>query len=232
MSHMHRRGRKSGRPINLPPRAVALVAVSLALLAGSAALYLTKLPSLMAPLPLTEQKTEPETRGNGAGDEVPADQEGPTLEETDEGEASESEAEKEDEAQRVLNSQQVLEPEELSILHRAVGEVFTRPQRCAKPEEFNQLYFSADEKSAARAYEKGHISARDYCLLQAVCHSRQAGQDDANTRLLCNGIARWGKQKELPEKDVQEITYAVLSSAAGTEEPSSAWKRVKALFDL
>ena len=141
-------------------------------------------------------------------------------------------AEKEDEAQRVLNSQQVLEPEELSILHRAVGEVFTRPQRCAKPEEFNQLYFSADEKSAARAYEKGHISARDYCLLQAVCHSRQAGQDDANTRLLCNGIARWGKQKELPEKDVQEITYAVLSSAAGTEEPSSAWKRVKALFDL
>ena len=112
MSHMHRRGRKSGRPINLPPRAVALVAVSLALLAGSAVLYLTKLPSLMAPLPLTEQKTEPETRGNGAGDEVPANQEGPTLEETDEGEASESEAEKEDEEAPEAPSGTASSPEE------------------------------------------------------------------------------------------------------------------------
>lgn len=112
MSHMHRRGHKSGRPINLPPRAVTLVAVSLALLAGSAVLYLTELPSLIASPPLAEQKTEPKPSENEAEDGAPENQESPALEETDEGEASESNAEKEDEEAPEAPSETAASPEE------------------------------------------------------------------------------------------------------------------------
>lgn len=137
-----------------------------------------------------------------------------------------------EEAQGVLNRQRVLEGGQLALARRAVQEAFAQPKGFSQAGKFNQLYFSSDEKAAARAYEKGQISARDYCVLESARCARQSGRDDRQTQLLCRGIERWGQQKGLPEKDVQDITYAVLSSAAGTNEPLTAWKQVKALFDL
>lgn len=142
------------------------------------------------------------------------------------------EASNAEEALGALTRQRDLDAPQLARVRRAAQEAFSRPEAVSQAEKFNQLYFSSDEKAVSRAYEKGQLSARDYCVLQSVQHSRRSGRSDRETQLLCRGIEQWGKKKNFSEKDVQEIKYAVLSSAAETGEPLAAWKRVKELCDI
>ena len=116
------------------------------------------------------------------------------------------------------------------MARRAAQELFT--PAVSQAGTFNRLYFSDDVSAVAKAYAGGQLSARDYCRLEAVRHARQAGQNDVDTRLLCRGIDRWSRKNNVPEKDRQDIVYAVLSSAAETGQPLDAWKHVKTLLEL
>lgn len=135
-----------------------------------------------------------------------------------------------DEAAGAVNRQRVLDGEQLPLASRAAQELFT--PAVSQAGTFNRLYFSDDVSAVAKAYAGGQLSARDYCRLEAVRHARQAGQNDVDTRLLCRGIDRWSRKNNVPEKDRQDIVYAVLSSAAETGQPLDAWKHVKTLLEL
>ena len=116
MPRTHHRGPRTGWSSSLPPRAVALVATSIVLLVGSAAVYLTELPNLMAPLAPAEQRaagsaSEPNGSGNESG--TPANQ-GDTAEgETDESAASVDNGEKDGSAPpKASSEEEASSPEE------------------------------------------------------------------------------------------------------------------------
>ncbi len=132
------------------------------------------------------------------------------------------------EAQNLLDGQDVLDASQTAQARRAVQE----RRACSDAEKFNQLYFSESEKELSRAFEKGQLSARDYCLLQAVRHERAAGQDERETRLLCQSMDYWQQKKGLSPQQAQAVQYAVLSVSGGAEERREAWKQAKALFNL
>ncbi len=135
------------------------------------------------------------------------------------------------EARGLMDTQSVLDVSEMRLACRAAAETDGGALKIGQAAQFNRLYFSGSSKEIAKAYEKKQVSARDYCLLQAVCHERAAGKDDRESRFLCRGIDQWSAKKGFSEQESNDIKYAVLTAAGGTENQLDAWRRIKALFD-
>ena len=136
------------------------------------------------------------------------------------------------EAQSKVAAQTLLDPYQMRLARRAALETDRGILGSAHPEKFNQLYFSDSEKEILNAYEKNQISAKEYCLLQAVRHERAAGQETGQCRLLSKGIDLWSEKKGLSQQDAQFVKYAVLSADGGIENQLDAWQRIKTLFDI
>lgn len=136
------------------------------------------------------------------------------------------------EAVAFVETQSAMDPSEMRLLQRAALEMDLNIAPAAHAGKFNDLYFSASAKDISHAYEKKQISAKEFCLLQAVRHERAAGEDDTVTRLLCKGIDLWREKKGLSEQETQSIKYRVLSASGGVENQLDAWRRIKALFDI
>ena len=134
-------------------------------------------------------------------------------------------------ARAVLNTREGLASARLSLVYRAAQQADGGVSVPTRADTFNTLYFSGTEKEIDRAFEKNQLSARDYCLLQAVLHERAAGAESSESRFLARGIENWGKKNELSVQETAEIKYKVLSADGGIENQRAAWQRMKALLE-
>ncbi len=135
-------------------------------------------------------------------------------------------------ARAALHAREGLSSARLSLAHRAAQQTDSGVCVSTRPETFNTLYFSGTEKEIDRAYEKNQLSARDYCVLQAVWHERAAGVKNDESRFLARGIENWSQKNKLSAQETAEIKYTVLSAEGGTENQLAAWQRLKTLLDF
>ncbi len=132
-----------------------------------------------------------------------------------------------DQAEQVLYTQRVFDGDELALLHRAV-ERLTQPATPAQQVWFVKNYLNVSAQ-VPEAFAQGRCSARDYLRLQAVQYRRQSGQDISGEEWLLRGIGRWMHQQGFAEKDVFQVSYAVLKGKEGQEQ-IHIWQKIKTLL--
>lgn len=132
-------------------------------------------------------------------------------------------------AQQLLDVQTVLEEADVHQARQAVARLH-EPASERQQEWFVEHYFKASALNPEQAFEKGLCGARDYFHLQAARLREQSGQDTAEEKWLCRGIAVWMKRQGFDAKDITQSTYAVLTGAADTKGRAAVWQKMKTLL--
>ena len=132
-------------------------------------------------------------------------------------------------AQQLLDAQTVLDEAQICQARQAVARL-QEPASERQQEWFVEHYFKAGTVAPEQAFDKRLCVARDYLYLQAARLREQSGQDAAEEKWLCRGIAVWMKRQGFDAKDITQSTYAVLTGAADTEGRAAVWQKMKTLL--
>ncbi len=130
-------------------------------------------------------------------------------------------------ALETLAGQTVFSGEELRTLYE-ICHCLEREKNFTSAARFMKCYFSGNKKENEKFYEQGHLSARDFLLLQAAFYNRQGGDDLVEEQWLLRRIEKQLAQKGFSEEEICRVQYEVLTSVSKDE----AWQHIKNLLGL
>lgn len=111
------------------------------------------------------------------------------------------------------------EPADVSVLAEAeiapalcAAQELTGPQ-ASDAQTFNALYFGAAPEKIYKAFNAGHLSARDYLVLMRACYARAAGEDDFSAYALADALTLFCAKNNVSAPCTQAIVYDVLRTA-------------------
>jgi hypothetical protein len=119
------------------------------------------------------------------------------------------------------------EPADVSVLAEpeiapalSAAQALTGPQ-ASDAQTFNALYFGDAPEKIYKAFNAGHLSARDYLVLMRACYARAAGDDDFSAYALADALTLFCAKNNVSAPCTQQIVYDVLRTAP-EDQPARA----------